>query len=151
MDIDLIRKFRENLRIFERELDIQNNSGCCCGVTLTQCHTLMELSKKDNISLNQLTEKLSLDKSTVSRIVEGLVKNDLVDRTIPNENRRTTIISLTKQGIAVCKQINEGNDEYFIKVLSTLPEEELVVFLKSFENVAYEMKTLNDKGIECET
>ncbi len=144
MDSEIIRKFRENLRIFERELDIQNNSSCCCGVTLVQCHALMELSKNNNMTLNRLSEKLTLDKSTVSRTIESLVNNELVSRTIPKENRRITNLRLTKEGIAVCKQINTGNDDYYEKALNSIPGEELPIFLRSFEILANYMKKLNN-------
>ena len=143
MDSDTVRKFRENLRVFERELDIQNNSGCSCGVTLSQCHALMELSKTNNITLSQLSEKLSLDKSTVSRTVESLVNNELITRTIPKENRRITKLTLTKMGIAVCKQINTGNDDYYEKALNSIPDVELPVFFKSFETLVNYMKKVN--------
>jgi len=145
MDSDIIRKFRENLRVFERELDIQNNSGCCCGVTLSQCHALMELTKNDNMTLNRLSEKLTLDKSTVSRTIESLVNDKLVCRTIPKENRRITNLSLTKEGIAVCKQINTGNDYYYKKALNSIPGKELPIFLRSFEILANYMKKLNNE------
>ncbi len=151
VDSKIIRKFRENLRIFERELNIQNNSGCCCGVTLAQCHSLMELSKKDNITLNELSKILCLDKSTVSRTVESLVKAKLVCRTIPEENRRTTNISLTEQGKEVCRQINEGNNEYYKTIFNFLEKEELTIFLKSFETIVGRMHKLNNESDKCET
>jgi len=151
MNTNTIKKFRENLRIFERELDIQNTSGCCCDVTISQCHALMELSKNGNITLNELSEKLSLDKSTVSRTIESLVKSKLVNRTIPDNNRRTTNLSLTKQGSDVCDQINDGNNDYYQKALCSVPSEELTIFLKSFETIVYKMKKLNKTGEKCET
>ncbi len=149
MNTSEVIKFRENLRIFERELNIQNNSSCCCGVTLTQCHTLMELSKKDNITLNELSEKLSLDKSTVSRTVENLVKSKLVTRIIPEENRRITNIGLTEEGRGVCRQINEGNNEYYKEVLNSLPHGELDIFLQSFKSFVNKMEQLNTEAENC--
>ena len=58
MDISVIRKFRENIRHIERELSIQINATCCEGVTLAQCHTLLEVYSHDSINLNELSEKL---------------------------------------------------------------------------------------------
>ena len=150
MSLDKIEEFRENLRKFERELNIQNTSSCCCGVTVAQCHTLLDLQKKDNISLNQLTENLSLDKSTTSRTVESLVKRGLVRREIPEKNRRTTIISLTKQGIDVCNQINNGNNEYYNEVLSSIQTQELEIFLKSFKTIVKKMYEINREEISCQ-
>ena len=143
MDQEVVRKFRNILRVFERELDSQNNSSCCCGVTLSQCHTLMELSKKDNISLNQLSEQLSIDKSAASRTVENLVIKRMVERSIPKENRRTTNLKLTKTGINVCQQINHGNDDYYSKALGEIPTDDLDLFLRTFENIVAQMSRLN--------
>ena len=143
MDQKDVRKFRETLRIFERELDKQNNSSCCCGVTLSQCHALMELSKTDNISLNQLSEQLSIDKSAASRTVENLVTKKMVERSILKENRRTTNLKLTMAGINICHQINNGNDDYYSKALGAIPAADLAVFLRSFENIVSHMRKFN--------
>jgi len=143
MDQEVVRKFREILRIFERELDSQNNSSCCCGVTLSQCHTLMELSKTENITLNQLSEQLSIDKSAASRTVENLVTKKMVERSIPKENRRTTNLKLTQTGINVCQQINNGNDDYYSKALGAIPADDLAAFLRTFENMVSQMSKLN--------
>lgn len=127
------REFRKVLRHFERELAVQNNSNCCCGVTVTQCHALMELDMKDNLTLGELAARLNLDNSTVSRTVESLVRKELIDRKIPPRNRRTTIISLTDKGKSVCNSINEGNDEYYNKILSSFPEDKRTSFIDFFE------------------
>jgi DNA-binding MarR family transcriptional regulator len=143
MDHQIVTEFREILRVFERELDHQNNSSCCCGVTLSQCHVLMELSKTDNISLNQLADQLSVDKSAASRTVETLVTKKMVHRSIPKENRRTTILSLTETGTQVCRQINEGNNDYYDKALQSIPAGDLAVFLRSFEAIVSRMREMN--------
>ena len=39
MDKEFIKKLREHLRIFDRELYLQNNASCCNGISLAQCHT----------------------------------------------------------------------------------------------------------------
>ena len=138
-------EFREHLRHFEREIEIQNSSNCCCGVTLTQCHTLMELDKQDNISLKDLSERLYLDKSTLSRIVEGLVNIGLVDREIPKNNRRTILIKLTKKGVSVCEKINKDNNLYFQKVLDSLSKDQLQIFFDSFKKIVTKMIEVNSK------
>lgn len=138
-----VREFRKVLRIFERELAVQNQSTCCCGVTIAQCHTLMELDIKDNITLNELAQRVNLDKSTVSRTVETLVNQELLDRTIPKNNRRTTLISLTDQGREVVKTINSGNDYYYRQVLMQIPEEIRGTFMEGFRILADNMVLLN--------
>jgi len=145
MDPELVSTFRKTLREFERELDQQNNSSCCCGVTLAQCHVLMELSAAGKISLNQLSDQLSVDKSAASRTVETLVSKKMIQRNIPRENRRTTILSLTGTGTRVSQQINNGNNDYYAKVLKGIPAEDLTVFLRTFQEIVSQMSKLNRK------
>jgi DNA-binding MarR family transcriptional regulator len=145
MDQIIVRKFREILRGFERELDSQNNSSCCCGVTVSQCHALMELSKSDPMSLNQLSAQLGIDKSAASRTIESLVMKQMVERNIPKENRRTTELKLTRTGKNICRQINQGNDDYYSKLLDKIPADDLAVFLRTFERMVSHMIHLNRK------
>ena len=145
MNTIIIRKFRNNLRHFERQLEMQNASGCCCGVSLTQCHLLMELNKEDGITVNTLSARLVLDKSTISRTVEGLVNMGMVNMIIPKENRRTTHIYLTDEGNRVCATINSGNDDYFFKAMSAIPEKDREVFFSSFEKLVNKMLKQNNK------
>jgi len=143
MDISVIRKFRENIRHIERELSIQINDTCCEGVTLAQCHTLLEVYSHNSINLNELSEKLYLDKSTVSRTVDSLVKNGTVNRIIPKENRRMITISLTNKGDGICQQINRDSDAYFDTIIGSIPSGDLPVFLRSFEIMVKKMIEIN--------
>ena len=141
-----VREFRRILRNFERELGIQNQSGCCCGVTISQCHALMELDLKDNITLNDLSAKIHLDKSTVSRTVESLVNNGLILRTIPKSNRRTTRLTLTPEGKEICHTINSGNDFYYKQVLKSISIDLQIGFLKGFEVLVKAMTLQNESA-----
>lgn len=139
MDQNYIDHFREIIRIFDRELFFQNNASCCNGISVSQCHTLLEIEKKSEISVSELANNLSLDKSTVSRTVEGLVNISLVDRVIPKENRRMAQINLTDSGKQVCSTINYSNDEYIKRVLKDFTGEERVEFLRLFEKLTRNM------------
>ena len=139
MDQKYIHRFRELIRIFDRELSFQNNASCCNGISVTQCHTLLEIEKNSEISVSELASKLSLDKSTVSRTVEGLVNISLVDRVIPKENRRMALINLTDNGKQVCSSINYSNDGYLKAVLKDFSQEERKEFLRLFEKLANNM------------
>jgi DNA-binding MarR family transcriptional regulator len=123
-DLKIVKKFREILRKFKREILVQSSECCCCGVTLSQCHALLEIESKDKESVTELANILGLDKSTISRTIEGLVNIGLIDRTIPAENRRMAMVKLTDAGKNVCNSINNNNDRYFQNVISVLTEDE---------------------------
>ena len=145
-DNKFIRKFREVLRRFEREIFVQTNECCCNGVTLAQCHALLEIDSKDKVSVTELAKNLGLDKSTVSRTIDGLVSVGLVDRTIPEENRRTSSLQLTKNGKETCCSINGNNDKYIGQTLSILSDSEKEELLRLFEKITGQMVKLRSSA-----
>ena len=145
MQNSTVRGFRKNIRHIERALNIQNNSHCYSGITLAQCHAILEIYQHDKINLTDLSEKLFLDKSTVSRTIEGLVNGGFVNRSVPKDNRRKVIITLTGKGEKLCEQINLDNDAYFEKILQAVPGHDLPVFLNSFEKIVMKMIECNSQ------
>jgi DNA-binding MarR family transcriptional regulator len=139
MKKEFIQQFREVLRLFDRELYLQNNASCCNGISLAQCHTLLEIEKNNEISVSDLAKNLTLDKSTVSRTVDGLVNINMVDRVIPRENRRMALINLTDSGKQVCRTIHYTNDLYVRKVLGDFTEHERDEFLRLFSKLTSSM------------
>jgi len=154
MDKGFLEKFREILRLFDRELFFQNVSSCCSGVTMAQCHTLLEIENNENITVTELADKLMLDKSTVSRTVESLVKSAYVDRNIPAENRRITTLNLTRAGKDTCNDIKWNNEKFLDDSLAQLTENEKKELLRLFDKITSRMihlrkSTLVDDGKVC--
>lgn len=142
MDKKFIHHFREVIRAFDRELLYQNNASCCNGISVSQCHTLLEIEKHREISVSELANKLSLDKSTVSRTVDGLVNISLVERVTPKENRRLARLNLTDSGTQVCSAIHFTNDQYIQHVLKDFSREERGEFLRMFTKLTSNMAEL---------
>ena len=116
--------FREVVKTCVRKLGLlQKADAACCGITVAQCHTLVEVGKANSLSLNKLSESLTLDKSTMSRTVDNLVNAGLVERQVDKEDRRYTKITLTAKGTEMVEVINSSMKEYFEKVMNSIPEE----------------------------
>lgn len=146
---EYIKSLREAIRIFEREIFFQNNASCCSGISLAQCHSLLEIEKNNGISISELADNLSLDKSTISRTVDGLVNIGLVDRVVPKENRRKTILNLTENGEDVCSSINFANDSYVEDILKDFSTTEQQEFLRLFKKLTGNMATTRTKECAC--
>ena len=149
MKEEFIQEFRENLRIFGREIFLQNNASCCNGISLSQCHTLLEIEKNSEISVSDLAKKLSLDKSTVSRTVDGLVNIKMVNRAIPKENRRLALIKLTGSGKEVCSSINFTNDSYVRELLNDFTDEEKEELLRLFDKMTGTMEAIRVQKMDA--
>jgi len=131
---EIVRMIIRNLGLLERD------EACCYGVTLTQCHALVEIGRGKEINLNSLAQLLNLDKSTMSRTIDKLVNQSLVLREVHTENRRYIKISLTKKGEEIFKEIELRMEEYYNKVLVLVPTEKKEQVLESLQILAHIVK-----------
>lgn len=141
-----IRDFRRLVRRFEREIDRRIGNSSVTGVSLAQCHAIVELGDLGDASLGELAAALGLDKSTTSRTVEGLVAIGLVNRVEKPGNRRSALISLTEQGKSTCERINRINDSWFQRVFRGIPAERHAGFIENFGMLIDSMAENNREG-----
>jgi len=114
----LLGEFRRNLRVLEREIVRQlQTETACCGVTLAQCHVLLELSRAGTLSLTDLAGLMQLDRSTLSRTVEGLVKTGLVFRAADPDDRRAIRLTCAPEGSARVAAIDDGCNRQYAAML----------------------------------
>lgn len=133
MEIKEIRLFCKAVRQLQRDLGWQwKSDAACCGVTTAQCHALLEVADKGEVSLAGLAESLGLDRSTLSRTVDGMVEEALLERRTNPGDRRYITITLAERGRAVCKEINSTFDAYFHTVFEFIPPAQRRQVLKSF-------------------
>ena len=133
MKLNKIRAFRKIVRKFERGLnDHLKNNTSCIGVSLPQCHTILEIEEQGETTIGRLATSLGLDNSTLSRTIDGLFNIGLVKRFPHQSDRRFMSITLTKQGQAMCNKINKANDEYYDLVFQAIPVEKQNIVIESF-------------------
>lgn len=112
-----IRAFRKTLRSLEREVGFSMASETgCCGVTLAQCHLLLEVEERGQTSVTELAAALELDKSTLSRTVDSACNAGLLTRETDPASRRQQVISLTRAGIQKVDRINELCDGSYTRL-----------------------------------
>jgi len=151
MDIQKIRWLREKLRQLEREMDgCFRPEGNCCGLTLSQCHTLLEVGNRGEVSLIDLATTLGLDPSTLSRTVNGLVLVGLINRLTDEKDRRCVAISLTEQGKKVFDQIEAIFNRYYSGVLGIIPEAKKDGVVESIALFADAVKKYNGSDECCQ-
>ncbi|NMM63338.1 MarR family transcriptional regulator [Clostridium sp. P21] len=124
---ELIRVLVRNLGILEKE------DTSCCGVTISQCHAIVEIGRAEEISLNELAKILTVDKSTMSRTINNLVKNELVIREMHPEDRRYVTIKLTDKGMKAFKNVESGMQEYYENIFKAIPKEKREQVLESLK------------------
>lgn len=147
MNNEKIKTFRKSLRVIEREIEKQLKiETSCCGVTLTQCHVLMELDLIGESSLIDLSNILDLDKSTLSRVIDGMVNIDLLKREIDTDDRRYMKITLTENGKKAANNINLLCDKYYNSLFNNIPEEKHRIIIESIELLGSSMKDIKKEN-----
>jgi DNA-binding MarR family transcriptional regulator len=140
-----IRSFRKSLRLFERLTAQQlKEDSCCQGVTLAQCHTILEIEDLGRATSVELSKRLGLDKSTLSRTIDGLVNIGLIDRVAHPTDRRFTLLSLTAKGQEVADQINQSNDDFYSRVFEGIENESHDKVIENFEKLVWAMRRHQD-------
>jgi DNA-binding MarR family transcriptional regulator len=136
-----IRSFRKNLRQLEREIgySMASETGCC-GVTLAQCHLLLEVEERSQTSITELTSTLELDKSTLSRTVDGACKAGLLNRDADPSSRRQQVISLTDEGRRKADRINTLCDGSYSRLFDFVPPDKRSAVVEAVAILAEAMR-----------
>ena len=134
MEKQLHLQLKELVLRLERRVGIlQDIVMSCCNITPAQCHSLLEIGRAKNLSLIDLAETLGLDSSTISRSVNSLVNDGLVDRQTDPVNRRYVTISLTEDGEKIFEALQTASAIYYRKILQQIPKEKHNVVLQGLK------------------
>ena len=86
-------------------------SICCHGISVTQCYALEAVAQRGPLTMNELAALLWLDKSTASRVVDGLEGGGHLRR-IPNPaDGRSVLLEATAQGRTLRGRIEQDRIE----------------------------------------
>lgn len=96
---DQVGRFhREIVELVKKYQFRDRNQIVCCGVSVSQCYVLETIQNSGPMTMNHLARRMQLSVSTVTRVVEQLVKKRLVLREKDPQDRRFHSIRLTEKG-----------------------------------------------------
>jgi DNA-binding MarR family transcriptional regulator len=81
---------------------------CCFDVSVSQCYALEEIVRRGGPTLNELAAHLYLDKSTTSRVVDGLERKGYAVRAPHPEDGRALRLRPTPAGERLLARIRES-------------------------------------------
>ncbi|MEW4286062.1 MarR family winged helix-turn-helix transcriptional regulator [Priestia koreensis] len=98
----------------------------------SQMMALEEL-EVEKLTVWQLANKLKLETSTVSRLVDKLVKKGLIYREVNEKNRRELFLHLTEKGHTTVNFLREQSITFYQSILNNLSESEQKIVMDGFE------------------
>jgi DNA-binding MarR family transcriptional regulator len=105
----------------------------CCGVTMSQCSTIMAIGRGGKMTMNALSEWMSLATSTMTRIVDNLVRDGYIERTQDDQDRRVVHVSLTEKGKEMYQVIHGIYHDYHQRIVDNIPADQLHKVVESLQ------------------
>ncbi|PSW15081.1 GNAT family N-acetyltransferase [Photobacterium sanctipauli] len=121
MDASTIRAQSRHL---VRELGMLDHQCGDLDLTPVQAHALIEL-EQGPLTVNQMAERLKVDKSNASRTNASLLNAGYVETKADPEDRRKQLSSLTASGQQTLNQLNQGLNQHVSHFLEQLDSDEV--------------------------
>lgn len=96
--------------------------------------TLLAFTEKERMHMNELSKEMSLNTSTSTRMIDGLVKEGYAERGYDRFDRRLVTVGLTGKGRKVAKDIKAFRERYFDSIKAKVKdkgEKEMIASLKT--------------------
>lgn len=119
---------REVARLYTRA---QRAVADCCRTSSTQCQLLVELGRSGPVPLSELGQRLMLEKSWVSRAVDGLVERGWATKEPNPQDARSWLVTLTVGGVDRVRELNATLDNHAAQMLDQLSERDRAMVGKS--------------------
>jgi DNA-binding MarR family transcriptional regulator len=106
------------------------------GLTMTQLRVLFLLRLEDGLAAGALAEKLNVTPPTLTRIMDRLVRNQLVKRAPDEEDRRLVRHCLTARGEDMVEELQRMGRARLNEIFATLSEEKLACLVEALRDLA---------------
>lgn len=97
-----------------------DTTPCGMPMSVTEAHALGELHDDGPMTQQLLADRLRLQKSTVSRLVDQLQADGLVRRTANPDDRRSVLLELTASGRRRAERLDDARREMFESLVGRL-------------------------------
>jgi len=94
------------------------------GVTMTQSYTLQSIQSSEKMTMNQLSERMGLATSTMTRIVDNLVRDGYIERIRDEADRRLVFVTLTSDGDKLAEELRQCTWGCFTNIVDNISREE---------------------------
>lgn len=115
------RRLSERLGELIRVVQFRDRDRACCyGISVSQCYALKAVSDAGGLTVNELAGELFLDKSTASRVANGLVDRGLLAKTRDPDDKRIVRLVSTDSGEQLHERIEDDLAEEYGRLLADL-------------------------------
>jgi len=144
----LIKRSRQSFTRLARFFNQLMREQLTCGpVTVQQCYTLEALTNGP-LPMKDLAAEVALHQSTLTRVVEKLEKQNLVQRTRKFDNQRSVEVCLTDAGRQTYAFLDAAGSQMISNLLDLIPIERQDAIVDAMEEVANLLNPNNEEFLK---
>ena len=105
------------------------------GLTIPKWRALAVIRRTGACAMNELAHLSSVDRTTLTRTVDQLVEDGLVERTVSSADRRVVHLSLTPAGLKLSEAGSHINRTFCRRALKGVSAEQLTAALRVLQTI----------------
>jgi len=124
---------------------LNRDQKSCYGLTMSQCFTIEALAQNGMLTMNKLSQELGVTVSTMTRIIDILLRDGKVNRRDNPDDRRQVCIELTSAGRDLAVKLKQCSDQYARDILDKIPGKNKSGVLRSLKMLINALESSNKK------
>lgn len=124
---------------FVRSFGLHQPEQTPCGqaLSVSEAYALTTLADTSPLNQKDLSAQLSLEKSSVSRLVRKLEQRGWIERSHNQQDGRSKLLALSKAGRDVVNQLQQARSTKFDEIFARIPTSERQVVLSSLTTLIH--------------
>ena len=110
-------------------------------LTPSKLRALELLAQHDGLRVGELADRVGVDDTTATRLVDRLEQLGLAERRGEEGDRRAILVGLTAEGRELVSGVSEQRQQFFADVLASLDADERVQLVRLTEKAALALRT----------
>ena len=115
---------------------VASTLGDVHGISIPQLRALVLVATRGPMNLKVLAENLGVNASNASRSCEKLVSAGLLERSLPQRDRRNVVVGATDEGAALVKSLVESRRAILAAVVAQMSPAEQDLLVRALEALA---------------
>jgi DNA-binding MarR family transcriptional regulator/predicted GNAT family acetyltransferase len=130
-----IRAVRHFNRFFTRQIGVLRESLLHSPYSLAEARIIFELANQSNLTASGLCNKLGLDAGYLSRILNKLEQQNLIEKARSNDDGRQRLISLTSEGQKAFSLLDNRSSDEVSEILSEMNDSDRVRLIEAMHTI----------------
>lgn len=127
-----------------RRLLASLHTGAASALTPTKLRALDVLAE-ESVRVGELADRVGVDDTTATRLVDRLVASGLVERRDLPGDRRVSVVGLTAMGVELVGQVATRRQRFFCDVLTALEPHERMELVRLTAKAADALRTRSEE------